>query len=468
MTTLTLVALAVVIYGVVNSRGYGRALALGGATPAGAALVFGSTAVPTFYAAGVGAAVGVAARLLPRNRPEERLGVAALPGFAPLVALVTWSVLVTLIAPVLFDGLPVLAPGGIAAHLSAGHLTPSNRAQSIYLVLSACVVVFLARSRWATPAIIGTATGLTTLLCLWAYLAQTFGVPYPYGVFDNSPSFNFISTTPTGLPRFRGIFSEPAGLATSAVITIGYMLSRAVHVRGMRRLGALVMAGIAAYLASISTSATFVVAILALGAVAAVVHVEKVLLRRGPVSAAAVTLMSLAALVAVWLLPRLAGYVEQTLNTKIASSSYADRSGADQQSFQLLLQTFGMGTGLGSNRPSSFAAGLLSTVGLPGTLLFIGLVVVLIREAYPVRAYRPVVWALVGALVAKLISSPDLSDTSGIVWMSLGLLARAAILRRSGAGTPHGHAQAPSKRFPLHREREDVGGGTRPHQADHR
>ena len=36
MTSLTLITLAVVVFGIVNARGYGRALALGAATPVGA------------------------------------------------------------------------------------------------------------------------------------------------------------------------------------------------------------------------------------------------------------------------------------------------------------------------------------------------------------------------------------------------------------------------------------------------
>ena len=440
MTTLTLATMAVVVYGVVNSRGYARALALGGATPAGAALVLGPTAVPTFYAVAIGAAVGVAARVLARTRRSDRQPLPPVPGFAPLVAFVIWAVLVTLIAPLLFDGLAVVAPGSGVGQLTAGQLTTSNRAQIIYLLLGACVVVFLARSRWATPAVLGTAVGLTVLLSLWAYLGQELGLRYWPGIFDNSPAFNYISSAPGGIPRFRGIFSEPAGLATSSVVAIGYMLSRAVQVRGLRRLGALLVAATAGYLGWISTSATFVVAILALAALAAVVHVQRILLRRGPLTSAALTLFGLAAVAAVWYLPRLADVVGQVLDTKIASSSYVERSGADQQSFLLILQTFGMGTGLGSNRPSSFAAALLSTVGLPGALLFVALVVVLIREAAPLRSYRPVIWALVGLLVAKLISGPDLNDTSGVVWISFGLLAHAGLVRRSrGHTAPPGH-----------------------------
>ena len=42
------------------------------------------------------------------------------------------------------------------------------------------------------------------------------------------------------------------------------------------------------------------------------------------------------------------------------------------------------------------------------------------------RTCRPVFWTLVTLLVAKLFAGPDLSDSSGILWLSLGLLSQAA------------------------------------------
>src|SRR5690349_18476456 len=87
ITGLTLVTLAVVAYGVVNRGGYARALALGGATPVGAAAVAGGVAVPTFYAVAVGAAIGLALRLLEEaRRPEEP--TTAVPASRSLVLLV--------------------------------------------------------------------------------------------------------------------------------------------------------------------------------------------------------------------------------------------------------------------------------------------------------------------------------------------------------------------------------------------
>ncbi|CCH85937.1 conserved membrane protein of unknown function [Modestobacter italicus] len=432
MTTLTLVTLAVVLYGALSGRGYGRALALGGATPIGAAVVFGDTAVPTFYFVALGAAAGLALGLLIRSRRFQSLDAPRIPGVAALVLLTLWAVLITLAAPLLFDGLSVLAPGGGESRLSAGVLSSSNVAQIVYLVLGVCVVVFLARSPRTVPQIIGTAAGLATMLSFWAYLHATFGVPYPLGFFDNSPAFVFIETAPGNVQRFRGIFSEPAGLATSSLVTAAYMFSRAPQVRALRRLGVLLVAAIALYLAVISTSGTFLVAGLALLLLSVVVFLSRFVLKRGPLNPLSVTTACAAVIASLWLLPIVAAAIERGVSEKVASSSYSDRSGADTASYELLFRTFGLGVGLGSNRPSSFLAALLSTLGIVGTVLFAIAVGTLIRQGYGVRAFRPVVWALTALLISKFVSGPDLADTSGILWMSLGVLAHAAVTRRAG------------------------------------
>jgi hypothetical protein len=137
------------------------------------------------------------------------------------------------------------------------------------------------------------------------------------------------------------------------------------------------------------------------------------------------------------LLPIIAKFVETTINQKVSSSSYNDRSFSDATSYDLLLSTFGFGVGLGANRASSFLPGLLSTTGIIGTLLFAAAVVTLLVRGSRVPAYRPVVWALVTLLVVKLVSGPDLSDSSGILWVSLGLLSNASRLStRSTAPDP--------------------------------
>ena len=224
-------------------------------------------AVPTFYAVAVGTLVALGLSLLGNGKTPGAARRALPPAVSLLLCFLIWSVLVTLVAPVLFDGMTVLVPPG-PIRLAATVFTTSNIAQVIYLALGVSVVLFLARSARSRPELIGLLAGLTTLLSLWRYLYQLVGLPFPEGVLDNSPAFAYIETAPDDVERFRGIASEPAGLAGSCLVTIAYMLPRSLQVRGWRRAGALLVAAVAAYLGVISTSATFVVAGVAIALIA--------------------------------------------------------------------------------------------------------------------------------------------------------------------------------------------------------
>jgi hypothetical protein len=431
VTTLTLATVAVVLYGMLGRKGYGRALALGGSTVAGAAVVVGSTAVPTFYAVAIGAAVAVALRILQRGSGKRASREPLPPGVSLLLLFLGWSMFVTITAPQLFDGLPVLLPAGPGAHLTAGMITSSNVAQTIYLVLGVAVVVFLARARHAGPELIGLAVGLTVMLSFWRYLNQQAGIPFPEDVFDNSPFFAYIETAPGGIKRFRGILSEPSALAASCLIAVSYMLSRARRVEGWRRIGALLVAGIAGFLGTISTSASFVVAAVVVALIAAITFGVSFLLRRVAVSSLVSLGTCVLVIVGVWVLPIVAAFVESIVNEKVDSASFDERSGANSGSYDIFLDTFGFGVGLGANRASSWFPGVLSNTGIVGTLLLAAAIVTLIRRSAGVLEYRPVIWALVTAIVLKVVGGPDMSDPSGVFWMSLGLLSRAVLLEEA-------------------------------------
>lgn len=430
MTTLTLVALAIVAWGLWKPHRYATALALGGATPAGAALVAGSTAVPTFYFVALGALLLLVVQLVHRSHRRQRLEEAATPGMTPLLLLVVWSVVVTVAAPLLFDGMTVYASGGIPNELRAGALTSSNQAQLVYLVLSVAVVQLLARGAGARTEVVGLAAGATVVLSVWAYLGKEAGVPFPVGFFDNSPAFAYIDGAPGGVVRYRGIFSEPAGLAVACLVAVAYFTARLPRVRGARRVGVLVVLVAAAVLGALSTSTTFIVASAALVALAVGVWLVEVVLARRPLTLAGVAGAAAAVAALPFVLPVVVTFLSGQVGAKVGTSSYRDRSGADSDSLQIVWDTVGFGVGLGSNRPSSFLTALLSTVGVIGTVLFAAAVVVLVGRTWALREQRPVVWALLAALVTKVISGPDLNDTSGLLWLCLGVLAHAAARRQ--------------------------------------
>ena len=446
MTSLTVISLVVILSAAASRKYYWVALAIGGATPIGAAFLAAGNALPTFYAAAIGAVVGLIIRSVHSTRQPQ---FAASPGFdgaVPLLLFTLWGVVITVVAPVLFFNTVVyLGPNPDSKSAVHAVLTTSNVAQIGYLLLGVAVVFFLAGSRDLGPGVVGLAASLLTLLSFWRYLHQAVGLPFPEGLFDNNTTYAFIETLPGGAPRFRGILSEPAGLALSSLVTIAYSLSRAAQVTGVRRFWVLVVAAMAAVMAAISTSTTFIVVALILAGLAGVAFLRRVFLGSGGPKVVAILGLALTLVAAVFALPLLIDLVSQVISEKLGTSSYADRTLTDNRSYQIFFEKFGLGVGLGSNRSSSFTAFLLSTTGIPGIALFAWTVYSLLRPALHVPQMRPVVWALVAVLVSKAISAPDLADPSGILYLALGVLAWQGVqLRRERRlGTEAG---APSRR----------------------
>lgn len=428
MTSLTIAAVAILVICSLTRHGFSRAMAIGGGTPIGAAIVFGDIAIPTFYFAALGAVVALVVHLFARTRDPDLPAPPRFPGSRALLCFVAWSIVVTVVAPQIFAGVTVQSPDAMLVELRSGPPTTSNIAQIVYLIIGACVVFYLARSPATGPHLIGLAAGIATVLSFWRFTYINYGVPFPEGLFDNSPAFKFIDSSPGGGARFRGIFSEPSGLATSSLVTIAYTLSRAVRVVGWRRVWMLVLAAMAGVVASVSTSGTFVVASVALLALVGLTFFSHVFVRRHSVSPAIITLACFLAVVAVYVLPLAGTFVESVIDDKVGSTSYEDRTGTDILSLQIVTQTFGFGVGLGAHRPSSFVGALVATTGIVGFVLFATAVWSVIRHALPRPEYRPVIWALAAILITKAIASPDLADTSGLLWLCIGVLARACVL----------------------------------------
>lgn len=432
MTSLTVISLVVILAAAASRKYYWVALAIGGATPIGATVLSAGNALPTFYAAAVGAVIGLVIRSIRASRQPEFAAGPSFDGAVPLLLFTLWSVIITLLAPVLFFNTVVfLGPNPDSQSSVPAVLTTSNIAQIGYLLLGVAVVFFLAGARDLGPGVIGLAASTLTLLSFWRYLHQAVGLPFPEGLFDNNTTYAFIETLPGGAPRFRGILSEPAGLALSSLVTIAYSLSRATQVRGARRVGVLVIAAMAAVMAAISTSTTFLVVALILATLAGIAFLRRLFLGDGGPKVLAILGVAAALVAAVFALPLLIDLVSEVVAEKLGTSSYADRTLTDNRSYQIFFEKFGLGVGLGSNRSSSFTAFLLSTTGLPGIALFAFTVYSLVRPALGVPRMRPVIWALIAVLVSKVISAPDLADPSGILYLALGVLAWQGVqLRR--------------------------------------
>lgn len=447
MTGLTVVIGVVLLLTVIGRISLPQALAIGGATPSGAALIVGSTVVPTFYAVAMAVAAAAALRVAHARGVDGLARRPFPPGCLLLAVFFAWSLLVTLAAPLLFDGQLLTHPG--ADQLVAGTITSSNVAQIVYLFLGICVVVYLARSEAAGPWVLGTALGACLVLSFARYLALQLDLPFPGNFFDSSPNFIYIETVAGGGERVRGILSEPAALANTCVTGAAYFLARSADVRGARRYGCLGVAGIAAFLGSVSTSATFVVAGLTSAAIFLGLAGFGFLARRVRISLVLGLLVCCSIVGIAVVAPRVIDFVRTTIDLKLGSGSFDERSSADAVAIEVFLDTFGFGVGLGASRPSSFIPTLLSSVGLVGALLFVAALTTLLLSTRRDREARPVVYALAAFMIVKIISGPDLSDPTGTLWLSLGVLARYALVSRI-----HGAADAG-------REPEGARGGSR-------
>ncbi len=110
---------------------------------------------------------------------------------------------------------------------------------------------------------------------------------------------------------------------------------------------------------------------------------------------------------------------------KASSFSFLARGLANERSWEIFLETFGLGVGLGSHRPSSLFFLVLSCLGFVGTVLLVALVIVALRAAARTPAAAPAGWALLGILVSGVIAVPDLSMP--VIWIGLAVCVAAAL-----------------------------------------
>jgi hypothetical protein len=125
--------------------------------------------------------------------------------------------------------------------------------------------------------------------------------------------------------------------------------------------------------------------------------------------------------------PDLRDLVNVVLLQKSDGDSFKVRLESDLQGFEILWNTYGLGVGLGSNRPSSFLTFLLSNLGILGFLLFVLFLVTLTRLALNniSRLNQDDMnnwvvagaWGLWATIAAKISAQPDLSFSPMWVWI---------------------------------------------------
>jgi hypothetical protein len=337
-------------------------------------------------------------------------------GFKPdllAVCLLAWAAIITLAGPRIFGGMPVFAPS-LGIDNQVGNMTalaPSlgNIAQLGYLTIAVVFLLLAGRLFPVDSRLVGTALWVVVVLAAFRLVAEPL---WPRELLQNMPGFNY--ATPE---RLSGTLHEPSVLGMYLTAAAGYFFAGLAK-RGVERIAAAIALALVAVEFYFNNSGTV---LLGLGIVAGIGVVFALLrlaasstVRVQPWAIAAVVVVAAAAVTQLPLLYSLTfGYAED----KVGTGSFVNRGESNLRSWQIFLESYGAGIGLGSNRPSSLFFFVLSCLGIVGLGLLVALVWSALARSLKKFSLRPVGWALIGALVAMITAVPDLS--APLLWTSI-------------------------------------------------
>lgn len=324
-----------------------------------------------------------------------------------------WALAVSAVGPLLFAGIGVFSPrGGIddqVNNLASLRFGISNVAQMLYATLLVGFILYASTRgrehlRWVQVAVIVVAT-----FGLYQFIADLYHLPFPNALVFNNQGVAIGNNQRIGeFLRINSTFTEPSTAGAFFAAGAVAMLAAGAHV-----LSIVCVLGVL-----LSTSSTgYITLILAGGIFLGWKFYLKVRRRTFPaIFTVTILLLVIVGAVLIYLLGLGEILLASTIN-KTGSRSFNNRTASDIYSLALTLKTFGIGVGLGSNRPSSFITALVSSIGIPGLLLFLASVILVLRR----RGASWAKWGLFTYLIAKSLAVPDFNDPWLWIWFSLAL-----------------------------------------------
>ena len=351
----------------------------------------------------------------------------------PLLGFWKWATLSALVCPFLFKGMRVIDPrsdsgDAASAFFFKGETSPlhwsfGNLGQVIYLTLNLIAVLYVLRPRRDSNEARLSAGALRTtfaIVALTALLQSVIawkGWNFPYSFFNGNPAYTqAFEAQLEDVRRVSSTFTEASSAGGFLAAAALGLLATRLSGRNIGR--ALIFLAVGGLI--LTTATTGYVAFL-VGVFGMLIYFAYGSMRgrlspralwRSVLASSVVFVLILSLLVIVPPLRQAA--LESTFN-KGDTYSFLVRTSIDWYSIQLLFKTYGLGVGLGSNRPSSFTTYLLGNVGLIGTFLFALFAARLCKQLFE-ASRRPgnpsaamVAWTLVGLLIAEGLALPDLS-----------------------------------------------------------
>jgi hypothetical protein len=339
------------------------------------------------------------------------------------------GILSAFILPVIFSGTAVYNPyAGIDEGLLLSpplHLGLANFTQSAYLLLDVLVVLGASRlpsSSWFSRKAYLLSFYVLTGIIFVQFLCSSLGVAFPYFLIQNHGGYGLQpESVGDWATRFPGTFSESSGAGLVLItFTAGFLAEKMKYGRSLIP----IVIGVLALLLVRSTSALAALALVFAGLLIAnsafrfPFYIKVRMFKRN------VALLAIAILgCAVAIFSPLRDSIISATAGKQETSSYINRMASDAYALHLFIITHGLGVGMGSNRPSSLITSLLSTVGILGFVVFMGMVFCLLKNATGENTW--IRWAGFALIVTMSFGGPDMT----MPWLWI-LLAFAVYLGR--------------------------------------
>ena len=346
------------------------------------------------------------------------------------VALVLWAAVISIAGPRIFTGMRVFAPelGVDAQVVNMATLAPSlgNIAQLGYVAMGVLLLLVAGRLFPVDARLLGSALWVAIVLAAVRIVAEPV---WPHALLQNMPSFHY--ATPE---RLSGTFYEPSVLGLYLTAAAGYFGARLLWSGAAGRVSALVALALVAvdFVRNGSGTALLGLAILfaLAGAVALVRQLRSGRFGVRPLAVVGAIVVVGAALTQI---PVILQFTVGSAASKADSDSFVARTASNVRSWQIFLESGGLGIGLGGNRPSSLFMLVISCLGVIGLLLVAALVVLALRRALRNRPVEPAAWGLAGVLVAAIVAVPDLSTPA--IWIGLAACLYS-VVRADAAAAP--------------------------------
>jgi hypothetical protein len=377
--------------------------------------------MPAYGLLGIGLMHAVLHKLRPQIARRQPDPSAAAYGW--LIAFTVIGVAGAVLLPRIFEfQAEVLPPAYGMDTTFVERVRPSgrNEIQAFYLL---CNLGLFLLCRWAIrsrlvtldDAVRGLAlgAGCSALFGLYQVIAYQAGWPWPSAFINSNTGVGQLYNQQAfGLQRMSSTFLEPSLLGfhfLSAFALLGVGLRR-------RGIGTLLLVCLL-----ISTSSS--------GYAGLVLLIPVVLWIYGAVldKRILLSLLILAIVVAAaYALDQVCfnGQISSTfLTDKLSSSSGIDRARSNEVALRTVLESWGLGVGVGSSRVSGLPMTLASTMGVPGVLCFIGFLVVLVRRCLRRRDAlgRAFALGILAMAIVWCLSIPDLALP--YAWVLFGFAA---------------------------------------------